>query len=294
MSRDHRDGCSCEWCDVAEAYAHGQDGGAFVLQDSSVSTPTEIAHLKTTMPRAWLVTLGALEPHGGIVGGDAGSVDRELIAQLGLMALVQWGTGNAMETALVDWPIGGCTFAVNGRQVRLFAQHEPFVLTAGTIRPQASGFIAPSTHGRTFVTPPTFTTDAQTTDLTAAGNFMDFEVPKRARAYRLTGWLDATNTGGVGTMRIPFDAANMVVDNMTMTVKQLAAVTNDVESDIVIAGAQPVATQQRTPGRGQLSDAGAWIPLNPATTRIRALVTQDGDNVIGDIKMAIQFALDLG
>lgn len=127
--------------------------------------------------RSWVVNLMALHATGQgttVVGATPDqSVDQRLSK-----VTVQWGLGGAMESALVDYPWQGCTFAIHAASVRIMGPAPQSIGFVGQST-QFGAWIAPDGGRDSSMFPPTFTTATQPV---GTGSIF-FGIPPRARGY---------------------------------------------------------------------------------------------------------------
>lgn len=153
------------------------------------------AQVSNWAARTWTVTLTAFVYGGGDIAGignvvpqpgaSTGAVapnDNRTSSARQLIARVTWGVGNASESALVDYPARGCSFAVQASMLSVGILTptdaligEPVPIIGAMVSPSARSAPGPIAH-------PTYTYD---TNLIPAATRRYFPVPARAVAYRV-------------------------------------------------------------------------------------------------------------
>lgn len=137
--------------------------------------------------RTWTISLNAMQfasgtLNPGLVVPPANQVDT---VNGQYQARVTWGVDGSLDTAIVDWPWGGCTICVQGSNVRV----DVLANAPSDPVPLLSAFLAPVPAVQTAVVAPVFTPP---TAFIAASSSVRFNVPPRASSYRY--WLRATST----------------------------------------------------------------------------------------------------
>ncbi len=245
--------------DLLHAYDVGQFSNVATLlfdpiQGGTSTQPSLIAvDVPAHQARTWQVTVLGLKafgfPPSGLVGLPP--PDNTAIAQYAenpgegvspLKLVLQWGTGGAMERALIDYYWGGQSFQVTGSNVRLSIQRTfPFVTGVQFSQATVSAIIASKSFA-TQLRPPTYTPFGATM---AVAQTVIFQAPKRAQAYRVI-----TADGAAFTVQLRqafYTGATVAVD----------AVAYDPKTD------------------AQRSSSGTWFPLFAGTQAI-AITNNDG------------------
>lgn len=171
------------------AHDQGRWSFSFDVPQGTVLSPVQsLDMLYTTMDahyaRIWTINLSAMRYHGGpvaaIPAGSGGTLDNVVDLSPGYKALVTWGVDGSMDTATIDYPLGGCTICVQASTVKVGIISINSPGSANT--PTLSGFLAPAPSVQTTVTAPQLSTGVQTIPATGA---FSFAVPHRAASFRL-------------------------------------------------------------------------------------------------------------
>lgn len=161
----------------------------------TVTGNTLTGDLLTTMvpvfgARSWVVQLNAWRYSSGTLQPTSNSVDPDGQTAAFLRAKVVFGTDSAYETVLLDYPVRGCTFPVQGSLVRLSFLPPTSQISFGAqfTTPILSGTISPGNTGRAAVDSlgPTFTTQIGSIGKVGdPNNTVIVNLPARACAYRV-------------------------------------------------------------------------------------------------------------
>lgn len=264
------------WAAIARAYANGQPG-RYTSVDISSGVPVvgQLVQLQLEPPYAipWRVTLAGQRvapDQGPLVAGTP--PDNQVNVNQGAQAFITWGN-SIDESALIDWPWGGCTFVVHGRQCNVSMANAPALYTATNIKATFGAFATPA-MGHAGGGPVERSGPRLTTPETAVavGGFERIAVPRRAVGYRLISTLGPSVTGV--SPSTGYNAATQQEDFLG-TVVQF-----DYDGAF---------------GLGDIcspSAASRWWPLHPACEMVR--VTPNAGNAAGTSIVALQFMLDLG
>lgn len=175
-------------------------------------------------------------------------------------ARINWGVDGSLDTAIVDWPWGGCTICVQAAQVRV----DVLANFPSDPVPILSGFLAPVPPVQTAVTAPTFTPPSA---FIALSTSFRFNIPARASAYRVS--VRGSTTPPVGA---------------TLVLTEEVSVATVVKFDGTfpeVAGVGSAFSQQNQAGYIPLVKEAEYVRVNNTSATI-------GQSV------AITFLLDMG
>jgi len=131
--------------------------------------------------RQWTVTLnGYRYSTGAPLLGNAQPTENQTTAVSPRYVRVEWGTSNATEYALIDYPARGCSFSVLASDLSVYLVPRATNVTP----PILSGFITPTGRSNAFVGDATFTPFEFLLQPSPVLNVTTIPVPNRAIAYR--------------------------------------------------------------------------------------------------------------
>jgi hypothetical protein len=269
-----------------------QSGGGWPKGQAGTQAPTQANPADVTIPvaqvtseigRAWKITLAAMDSFDG---------RHATLDQAGWQAVVTWGNPYANETALLDWPVGGATYCVVGSLVQLWARSRyaglnPTV-TIGS-GAQSRGFIEPDAGGDRH-DPATWTAGQFDLDGSVTTEQL-VPVPRRARAYRVLGWLETDQTPpGQGFWPLEWASQQKRFLSFGQRMANGGQMTLDWLSgpNYTIAGAQqpisPYLEITKPP----------WFPLHPRTTDVALDFSNQGGANLMNAHLNVQYLLDMG
>jgi hypothetical protein len=214
--------------------------------------------------RQWTLSLNKMTYQQGVLDPAlvAFPLDNQVNASASsYQARVVWGVDGAMETAIVDWPWGGCTICLVAANIRVDVlanlPQEPL--------PTLSASLSPWPRVQTAIAAPVFTTGV---NLAALGGDAKVAVPSRAAAYRF--------------YVAPSSAATAPAAGV-LTFQQEDANGNLVKFDGLFA--DPAGP----PGIYRQENQAGYIPLAKDATFVRVISTSSASQ-----QVRIQFLLDMG
>ena len=139
------------------------------------------AQLPTWAARSWTVNLCAMLYSSGPLPRGATIPTANQVNTFTFQVRVVWGNDGALDTVLMYYPWGGCTFTVQGASVRVD------ILSAAALgadaQPLLAGFLSPVPPVQVVPTSPVLTQGPVVLASGGAANFL-FPIPARACAYR--------------------------------------------------------------------------------------------------------------
>ena len=267
------------YAEITRALELGQSGVSGVelnLTPVGGALPSTVL-LNVAMERhrsvAWVVSLFpfSMAPVGGVQSMN-------VALQPLLRARVQWGNGKASDECLVDYPRAGCSFAVSGAFVRVSVEFPtpPIAFLPGQTQPRVGGMVAGAAQRDGVTRPVWLTTPFQALDVTEPSpvNGASFEVPPRARGFRVIMWNPHVESEAFETLT-PCIAEQF--DTVWTTLSR-----EFVSGGITLGGGM---AESMPTSRAQV------IPLHPATSVV--LVYPSVVLAEGAYRVAIQWEMDL-
>jgi hypothetical protein len=266
------------------AYANGRAGnndGAVLLGSSpvcSIDVPQEHG-------RTWLLTLLSARlfsnPPLGLVAGippDNQVFTRYQVpgSQGPCPVRIEYGTGQAQESVIIDYPWGGGSFAITAAHVRVYVVAPAAVITNGVVgQARLGGFLTGRVTQRSQpLTVPTFT--IVPVSLAAAGGSQIFWAPNRAIGFRLftsdqlSSWTSGAAAGIVATQVIS-PAASIQSDGIDGK--------NGASNGVLLPDDYG----------GQGGSGSQWFKLNPMATGVSV---QNTDSLFAHA-VGVQWIIDL-
>ncbi len=158
-----------QWSFTAEPKPNVLFAGANLLR---TITPPEYA-------QGWTIQLNAFRYYIGPLAAGLPPDNQTDINPI-FQATVRWGTDGPSETAVVDYPAAGCTFAVQASTVTVDINGSNTV--PGATPPRLSGALVPVANIVVTATAPQLTSFAR---IVGPGSNLVIPVPARASAYRV-------------------------------------------------------------------------------------------------------------
>lgn len=246
---------------------HGQHGFAY-----QVPQPTGLVAATYKSRQLWSTTDKPMGTTWGIhlaawTGGN-GNRNATGLRPAGCRAVITWGGGatdggSGVEIATVDYPMQGAEFMVHGSNVLVEIIAIVSNNTVTDVSPMLAGWL---TEGQAHPRERAATlTEALAT--LGAGSGQSFNVPARARAYRL--------------MAVESIGAPNAITGLQLTGN---ATPRTVQNDLVFDGSNvPVES-------AQASNRAAWFPLSPEAASL--VISNPGGNGVATV--GVQWLIELG
>ncbi len=249
--------------------AHGNGRWSFAVRPTTVATGGApfvagnllYVNMSPWAARQWTINLCRMRFAGGPLPFAGQPPDNQVDTSPRYRARILWGVDGALDTALVDYPWGGCTIGVTAAmlQVDILAD----VVPVGTAAPQLAGFLTPSANVITTVTAPLYTVDVAV----PANTQVTVNLPARCSGYRVT------------YFQAPLSAINVF---SFLEVDNTGALVQDDGFSPGVVGVERSADSQ--------SNRSGYIVTHPRAVALAVLNTS-----LGAInRVTFSFLLDLG
>lgn len=226
-----------------------------------------VANLPVWMARTWTINMAKFRYQTGALTASPNTtfdnVDPQTTADIKIR--LDWGVGDASESALIDYPYTGGTFQIHGATVRVYLVSTNFI--NATRPPLLNLWMSPTQSGRgsADILSPTYTRTGQSV-LPSSTN--DYAIPARAVGYRI-----AVTDGNSGLDKL-------VVSQFAGGAGTVQALDYSNESQIT----------SQIVGGFLWPNRGLFIPLVNTASFMR-IQNLDPTNILS---FQLQFMLDLG